>query len=222
MPTFDYFLNIPDGPNNPSNDQPRMQTNTNSIDSIIAVDHYTFEQGNLNRDGWHQQSTYPQSPVIPPNISGQLALYSFAGTFGTELHAVRDGVLANATDAVLTSAAMIAPVAATNGYTYLAGPGTGPTKGAMILQWGTNTVVTHGSFASGAADGTVSFLTSNIAFPTACFAVYTIPFYANANPPDGAGSINVAQDAVIRTAFNWKFNSNSSKYTGFYWFAVGN
>ena len=29
---FIYTNNIPDGPNNPSNDQPKMKVNTNSID----------------------------------------------------------------------------------------------------------------------------------------------------------------------------------------------
>ena len=72
---FEYFLNIPNAPNNPSNDQPKMQTNTNSIDSLVSVDHYTFQtQGNL--DGWHVQSTYPQLSVDPSTNTTQGAVYT--------------------------------------------------------------------------------------------------------------------------------------------------
>ena len=55
MPNFDYNLNIPDAPNNPSNDQPKMKVNTNSINSLIGVDHFAFK---TNNDGYHQQSSY--------------------------------------------------------------------------------------------------------------------------------------------------------------------
>lgn len=40
--TISYNRDIPDGPNNPSNDQPKMKTNTNSIDDWTAIDHVRF------------------------------------------------------------------------------------------------------------------------------------------------------------------------------------
>lgn len=45
-----YNINIPDGPNNPSVDQPKMKTNTNSLKTLIEVDHIGF--GN-NHGGYH-------------------------------------------------------------------------------------------------------------------------------------------------------------------------
>ncbi len=64
MPSFNYFRDIPNGPNDPSDDQPLMQINTNSTDDIFAVDHYSFgTTGNL--DGWHIHSHYPQWPGVP-------------------------------------------------------------------------------------------------------------------------------------------------------------
>lgn len=51
MPNFTYTRNIPAASHNPSSDQPIMQTNANSIDSIIEVDHFSF---NANEGGWHK------------------------------------------------------------------------------------------------------------------------------------------------------------------------
>lgn len=64
MPSFNYFRDIPNGPNDPSDDQPLMQINTNSTDDLIAVDHYSFGSSG-NFDGWHIHSHYPQWPGVP-------------------------------------------------------------------------------------------------------------------------------------------------------------
>jgi len=77
MPTFTYFDNIPAGPNNPSVDQPNMQTNTNSTDGIINVDHYSFEQSNL--DGWHKQVTLPANNVPGAQTGLASTVYSDVG-----------------------------------------------------------------------------------------------------------------------------------------------
>jgi hypothetical protein len=74
-----YNLNIPASGNNPSNDQPDMQTNTNSINTLVAIDHYTFSD---NPAGTHKQITFPNNNVI---TSGSLAglssaVFSNAGT----------------------------------------------------------------------------------------------------------------------------------------------
>lgn len=56
MTNYTYKRDIPDGPNNPSVDQPNMKINTNSIDSIIAEDHYSF---GVNDGGLHKQVRMP-------------------------------------------------------------------------------------------------------------------------------------------------------------------
>lgn len=81
MPSINYFRDIPNGPNDPSDDQPLMQINTNAIDEIFEVDHYTFGT-NGNLDGWHRLSTYPKwpgaptFPVDPPTLAGQGVVYT--------------------------------------------------------------------------------------------------------------------------------------------------
>lgn len=93
--SFTYTTGIPAAGNNPSSDQPNMQTNTNSIASIWGVDHYTFGSG---LDGKHKQITFagnnpPTLPATPPvlftntvdgagnTLPGSLAeLFFYSGT----------------------------------------------------------------------------------------------------------------------------------------------
>ena len=62
--TFSYNNNVPNAPDSPSVDQPDMKTNTQSINSIIAVDHVGF---NTSGGGRHLQVTFNSNntPVIP-------------------------------------------------------------------------------------------------------------------------------------------------------------
>ena len=60
MTNFPYNRDIPDGPNNPSVDQPDMKENTNSIDELINQDHISFEQ---NNGGFHKTIHQPNQTV---------------------------------------------------------------------------------------------------------------------------------------------------------------
>jgi len=84
--TISYNLDIPDGPNNPSNDQPKMKVNTNAIDSWTAVDHVRFS---ASPAGTHKQVTFssnnvPTPPVVPPilftnTVAGLPQLFFYSG-----------------------------------------------------------------------------------------------------------------------------------------------
>lgn len=78
--SISYNLDIPDAPNNPSNDQPLMKINTNAIDSILAIDHISFNTAN---SGNHQQMHLP-SFTNPSVVNGSATegsvIYSAAGT----------------------------------------------------------------------------------------------------------------------------------------------
>ena len=100
---------------------------------------------------------------------------------------------------------------ANNGYITL--------SNGLILQWGRGT-------ASSAASGTsttVTFATNNIAFPTACFAVWV----NLSNIPTG-GVVTAMSGtlitAVSATSFTWQRanTSNQDTFRDFFWFAVGN
>jgi hypothetical protein len=77
MATISYNLNIPAANNNPSTDQPLMQTNTNAINTLLNIDHFGFK---IPNGGWHQQSTYVDSTLAlgtPITITtGQAAIYA--------------------------------------------------------------------------------------------------------------------------------------------------
>lgn len=78
--TLSYNLNIPDAPNDPSVDQPKMQTNTNSISTIWGQDHYTFSETNY---GQHRYIHLPtrNTPVAP--VTDASTIYSIIPTTGT-------------------------------------------------------------------------------------------------------------------------------------------
>src|SRR6188768_368485 len=68
MTNYAYNEDIPDGPNNPSADQPKMKTNTNSTKTLIGEDHITFE---ANNGGLHKWARLVNTTTTPP-ITGML------------------------------------------------------------------------------------------------------------------------------------------------------
>jgi len=65
MPVIGYNLNIPAANNNPSQDQPKMQTNTNAINTLISLDHFTFADSQAGR---HKQVTLTNEAA--PGLNG--------------------------------------------------------------------------------------------------------------------------------------------------------
>lgn len=63
MTTYSFDPSVPASSHTPAQDQPTMQTNNQSIQDLIGVDHVTFEVAN---GGTHLQQTYysNQSPLI--------------------------------------------------------------------------------------------------------------------------------------------------------------
>lgn len=86
MPLFTYTTPLPVSGNNPSVDQPNMTVNNASVNSIIDVDHYSF---NVNSGGLHKQSTYPVQS-IPTTTSGQAAQYANTANSQSQLFATTD------------------------------------------------------------------------------------------------------------------------------------
>jgi hypothetical protein len=75
---FTYIPAIPAAANNPSIDQPNMQTNTNSISNWTAVDHIGF---NTIVAGQHKQVTFNNNnPPGAPPVGNTSILYTNPGT----------------------------------------------------------------------------------------------------------------------------------------------
>lgn len=64
---LNYFTNIPFASNDPSIDQPNMQTNTNSISAWVDIDHYGFKDAS-NLGGLHAQVTMPILAGLPARL----------------------------------------------------------------------------------------------------------------------------------------------------------
>jgi hypothetical protein len=201
MTNVPYNTNIPFSSNNPSQDQPLMQENTNSLKSLIEIDHIGF--GN-NQGGYHKVIHQPDNVTDPAILAGLGQHYT--KTVGADIQFFYESALGVITQ--LTGPT--APLAAVKGYVYL--------PGGILLQWGRQTGVTSGSFSGGNAEGTAAYGTP---FPTAVWNVITVPFYTTV--PSDAASINPNLSSFLTlTGFTWRLNTNSNKYTGFCWLAIGN
>lgn len=210
--TISYNRDIPNATNSPSVDQPNMKINTNAIDQIISVDHVNFNQSASTPGGYH--NIIHQIPFTTPgNIAGIGQLFSQNYNAG--------GILSTDTQLYyLTGGGGLSQLtgnqALSDGWSWM---------GGMLVQWGRLTPVSTGSFAGGNAAGTVTFQSraaNMIPFPTNCFFVVTNAFFVTASVPSGAGAVGVNQQTLSKTKFDWRFNSNSSSYTGFFWVAIGN
>lgn len=151
MPNYTYINSIPAGSDIPSQSQPDLQTNCQSVNSLLNVDLYTF---NDNNGGYHRKSTYVVQGSNPGSAAAQVVEFSKTSSGSSELFIQRDGV---ATAIQLTRGT---PSAAANGYTFL--------PGGLLIQWG--------SVSIGLSGATFTF---PIAFTTACYSVTATAYDAS-------------------------------------------
>jgi hypothetical protein len=119
-----YNVNIPDAPNNPSNDQPLMKTNTNAIDTILGVNHVSFK---LNNGGKHTFVQWVQQESDPATIANEIARYTknVSGNAREHIRLPSNGTVIQVSGP--------APTIASNGCTFL--------PGGLAIQWGSATFV---------------------------------------------------------------------------------
>jgi len=202
--TFTYNRDIPDGPHNPSNDQPLMKTNTNSIDNLINIDHVSFNKTNA---GYHTIIHQVDQSSPPGAIAGIHQLFSMIPPSGIpnnindQLFAQNNGVggLSQLTGSFLS---------ANNGGVWCSG---------ILLQWG----VILKTISSAGDSGTVTFATLNKTFPLNCYTVITTGI-SSGTAPNSAMSVSVQKNSISKLSFDWYAFTGSADYRGFYWFAIGN
>jgi hypothetical protein len=121
---YPYNLNIPNAPDDPADDQPSMQVNTNSIGGLIAVDHIGFGAAN---NGAHNQVSFAANQPAP-------GLRGCVGNFFSNLSAGKSVPFwqnATAISPVVLGSLANPTVFAVNGLASL---------GGIIFQWGLTTV----------------------------------------------------------------------------------
>jgi|SRR6185436_17180393 len=208
---LNYTTGIPDTPNNPSNDQPPMKINTNSISSIIQIDHHGFKD---NLGGYHTiihqdaQVTDPANIPGPPQIN-QVYVKSYTpdttgGVADTQLYTrTALGAISQMTGFSLGDLE--------DGWQWI---------GGVLLQWG------RLGLNASPDSGTVTFknrVAGAIPFPNNCFIVLTVP-QSGVTVPLAAGTVSVNRQTLSKTSFEYRFVSTlaSTFYPGFYWIAIGN
>jgi hypothetical protein len=205
MTNFDYNLNIPNGPDNPSADWPLMQTNTNSTSGIIGVDHVTFENSN---GGYHTDiHMIPQSPPAPISGIGQLF------TQNVTVNSSTDTQLFFLTGVGGTSQ-LTGSNSSTNGYQWI---------GGVLIQWGYVTELVGSS-------GQVLFSGNNINFPKACFNVSITLSRSVTAPAVTNATVYVNQSTFSglnppnKSSFWWSMSTSApaNGYDQLYWIAIGN
>ena len=219
-----YTDNIPFSSNNPSSDQPIMEQNTNSINSVLSVDHSAFNTSDSS-GGYHsiihQPTTLnattrtwdPVTRAFTPavsNISGLNQILSANYTPDAS------GATADTQFFNLTGGGGVSQLtgnhAAVQGFAWM---------GGLLVQWGLTTAVSTGTFASGTATGNVSFQNRDagagtIPFPNNCLVVLTC-LQAGGNTGSGSASVTFFD----KNSFSWAFSGKSSNFTGVYWIAIG-
>lgn len=192
MVLFAYNRDIPDAPNNPSVDQPDMLANTNSIDDLLAVDHYSF---NTPTGGIHKQVTLINE-AAPGVGAGNGVLYANLAT----------GQSWPFWQNALGSVQLIGgvPVATANNGTAFLG-------GGLILKWGTVTPIVPG--------GVTTPVVFAPAFPTTCFIVNAT--LINPAGTTNAQTISIRKASISAAGFSYNY-SGGGAYDGLYWFAIGN
>lgn len=194
MGTITYYNDIPDAPNNPSNDQTKMRNNTNSVDFIIDVDHYSFESSS-NTDGLHKQVSMPVLGAIPAGrIASEGTLYAKTSgqsqLFYTNDASTNEYQMTRVIDASFSTFANQTGTGS-SGWTFL--------PGGMLMQWGQVLALNPAS--------PVGF---PITFSTACFSVVIGPV--------GSGS-TITLGAISTSNFAYTAAGSLSK--SFNWIAIG-
>ncbi len=220
---LNYFTNIPFAANDPSVDQPDMQTNTNSIDSWVNIDHYGFRDVS-NLGGLHTQVTMPVLPVIP------IRLLTTSGILYTKNVPVALAQSANTlfyTPGTSTKEYQLTRTIssntefnrfATNNINQNTGPGSGRSgwtflPGGMLLQYGTYT----GPFGAGTfGPFTVNFAINFLNAPYSITLALT-----KASPASSAVStIDIVDGTVGISSFDILI-VNASIDQSFSWMAIG-
>lgn len=218
-----YTLNRPQAVELLSDSQPIIRDNFNQANTSFGVDHYDFVDGTAqngqhnviqqyqsNRTRSGNTATYANQPSADANInkifSAAYTPQTAGGTADTQLFSMTgSGVISQLTGSLTSDP--------TEGWCW---------TGGILIQWG----IVSQSFSSGSTTGTVTFknrVAGAINFPTKCWIVTGNPLVSFGNLPDSQGSVNIRLSTITNGAtFDWQFYTNSNKYIGFTWIAIGN
>lgn len=196
MPNLPYTRDIPHATHNPSSDQPIMETNNNSNDTLWAVDHFGF---NDNNGGYHKQVHLKNEAA--PGIS------TVDGVFYANLANAQSWPFWQ--NALGSFQLMGRNSVATNGYITL--PSSSPNP--LILQWAAPIV---DAAAQPIQDNSIFLFP--IAFPTAVFSVVLSAQKAS----NGAEGLWIKSPGPNTLGFTIRTSASVGQFPALFYFAIGN
>lgn len=176
-----YTTNIPFSTNNPSDDQPIMMSNNNSIPLVLAIDHYAF---NDNNGGYHKQVNLVNE--ANPGTPGTVGSVLFSKNNEWWFQNASLGV-----NAIQMTSSANFPVATVPGRSFL--------PGGVIMQWGFGTT-------NGAGSLTQAYVSNFTVIFTAQVSANSIGnVIANINPALGSVTITTKNNsgAAISALVHW-------------------
>lgn len=194
---FTYTNNIPDSNNDPSVDQPNMKVNTNSIDSLLDVDHISF---NDNNGGIHRQVRM-RNQGAPALDDGQGLLYCDQVNGGGVAWPIWRNSLG--TYEIISQPASFPVAPFTNGVI--------PMAGKMIMQFGVFNTTVNGS-------GNADTVALNVSFPNYVFNVQVTPQLSTFASTQVYGA---TKNGANTGSFLLYTSSNIPVNTPFFWIAIG-
>jgi|SRR5665213_1523331 len=209
--SFIATINLPDGPNNPSDDQPKMEINNNSFIGWANVDHYGY---NVNNGGKHQLVSIPLDRLTSPGTGAlewkyytkpNLALTSIEtfwqrpakGVNGPDIQ-----MTVNVPDGLAGSNAPygtpLTGFTQTGGVTFL--------PGGLVMQYGKLSATSVGGFGK-------------IQFPfTWAIGAFSITVTAFSNSPGDDANVNSGFPPTLTEFF---YDTSGGTVPGIYWMAIG-
>ena len=200
MTSFIYTRDIPNGPNDPSDDQGPMQTNTNSIDDLIAVDHVSFGAANGGVHKFVHLLTQSVNPAVTADFS---VLFNKVVSGNTELF-YRYGSAPQNVFQITNNGA----IANDNGFSSLVGPAANPLK----IVWQGTALDNNG--VSIRNDSPFVFPSP---FTTACYSVILSAEKAST----GAEGLWVSNGTLTNLGFSIKTSASAGQFTKLYYIAIG-
>lgn len=194
-----YQPNIPTGTVNLNEDYLNLRENFQQLDAIYGINHTAYSDQTAGEVGYHTVVNLFTQPSVPAGVANTLTMVSRDGNDG---YADRERLfLRPGSNSSYPLTVNFTPVAATHGSTFLAG--------TIVLQWGTEPVVTIG-------DHPILFATNNRNFAFNCFCVLITGVKATT----GGDGIFLKTGSVSTTGFT-AINS-SGTMDEFTWVAIGN
>lgn len=174
----------------------QIRTNSDLLKSSLAINHVDLGLADV---GKHKFVVMPVQGAAPTTAASEAATYTKTVSARSQLFFIRDNTAG--TECALTAGD-------TSNARFAQSPGWSFLPGGLIVQWGTKT--------NPSTSGSVTFATSNINFPTACFQVM-LTLQHNSSGNESA----TVQPTPSTTGFSYRTTSSSAN-TVLYWIAIGN